>query len=136
MNSKSLELSRTSVPASGKALNFALWAGAGLLALAFLGACSGKLMGRPEMVALFETIGVGQWFRYATGVCELAGGIMVLVPRTRIWGAGLLACVMLGAIATHLAILHNSPAGPLTLLILAGIVLWGRRLDVGRARDT
>lgn len=82
-----------------------------------------------------QDIGVGQWFRYATGICELAGGVMVLVRRTRLLGAALLACVMAGAVATHLAILHTSPAGPLALLVRAGIVIWGRRSDGGRARS-
>lgn len=135
MNSESVDLTRTPGPrGADKRLNIALWVLQGMLALTFFGASSGKLLGRPEMVALFDAIGVGQWFRYVTGVCELAGAVTILVPRTRFWGVSLLASVMVGAIATHLAILHTSPAGPVILLLLAGAVLWGRRSDVaGRA---
>jgi NAD(P)H-dependent FMN reductase len=41
---------------------------AGLARTVFVGASAGKLMGKPEMVALFEAVGIGQWFRYVTGL--------------------------------------------------------------------
>jgi VIT1/CCC1 family predicted Fe2+/Mn2+ transporter len=41
-----------------KGANIALWVLQALLALAFVGAASGKLLGKPEMVALFEAVGV------------------------------------------------------------------------------
>ncbi len=34
---------------------------------------------------------------------------------------------MVGAILTHLVVLHNSPAMPLVLLVGIAFVLWGRR---------
>jgi hypothetical protein len=114
----------------GKALNIALWCVQVLLALAFAGAASGKLLGKPEMVGLYDAIGIGQWFRYLTGIMELCGAVLILIIRTRIIGAGLLASVMVGAIATHLFVLHSSPAAPLVLLALALFVLWGRRAEV------
>ena len=116
----------------GKALNIALWVVQVLLALGFLGAASGKLLGQPEMVGLYETIGIGQWFRYLTGILEVAGAILVVVPKTRVVGAGLLASIMIGATATHLFVLHNAPTAPLVLLALSAFVLWGRRADVAR----
>jgi putative oxidoreductase len=114
----------------GKGLNIALWVVQGLLACAFVGAASGKLLSQPEMVGLFETIGVGQWFRYVTGVVELAGAALILIPKTRVIGAGLLAGTMLGAIATHLFVLHNAPTAPIVLLALVSFVLWGRRSEL------
>ncbi len=41
-----------------------------------------KLAGNEQMVALFEAIGVGQWFRYLTGSLEVAGAILLVIPRT------------------------------------------------------
>lgn len=32
-----------------------------------------KLAGAPAMVGLFDTIGIGQWFRYLTGSLEVSG---------------------------------------------------------------
>jgi putative oxidoreductase len=111
----------------GKGANIALWVLQALLALAFLGAASGKLLGKPDMVGLFEMIGIGQWFRYLTGLLELAGAVLIVVPRTKFFGAALLAMVMVGAVLTHLLIIHSPPTAPAVLLVLASIVAWGRR---------
>ena len=115
-----------------KGANIALWVLQALLALAFVGAASGKLLGKPEMVALFEAVGIGQWFRYVTGICELTGAVLIVVPKTRSIGAGLLAAVMLGAITAHLFVLHIPPTAPVVLLLLASFVLWGRRRELAR----
>ena len=120
----------TSTPS--KAFHIVLWILQGLASLAFLMASSGKLLGKPEMVALFEAIGIGQWFRYVTGILELTGAVLVLIPKTCSAGAVLLATVMVGAIATHLFILHNAPTAPLVLLVLTGFIAWGRRGELAR----
>src|SRR6202041_2667578 len=114
----------------GRALHIGLWVLQGFASLAFLGASSAKLLGKPEMVGLFETIGIGQWFRYVTGLLEVAGAVLIVVPRTKAFGAALLATVMVGAVLTHLFILHNAPTAPAVLLVLAGTVVWGRRGDL------
>jgi putative oxidoreductase len=113
-----------------KGANIALWVLQAFLALAFAGAASGKLLGKPEMVALFEAVGVGQWFRYVTGVLELAGALLIVVPRTKFFGAALLCVVMVGAVLTHLFILHSAPTAAAVLLVLAGVVAWARRGEV------
>jgi putative oxidoreductase len=118
---------------AAKAVNIALWVVQILLALAFLGASSGKLLGKPEMVGLFEAIGIGQWFRYVTGLLEATGAVLVVVPRTKAFGAALLGIVMIGAVLTHLVILRNAPTAPAVLLLLSGIVAWGRRGDLKAA---
>ena len=50
-----------------------------------------------EWVKLFQQIGAGQWFRYFTGVVEVLGGILVLIPWTATAGLALLACTMASA---------------------------------------
>ena len=50
-----------------------------------------------EWVMLFQQIGIGQWFRYCTGVVEIVGGVLVLIPRTITAGLALLACTMASA---------------------------------------
>ena len=59
------------IAAPGKALNIALWTLQVLVALAFVAAGSGKLLGSSEMIALFDAVGIGQWFRYVTGSLEV-----------------------------------------------------------------
>src|ERR1051325_886589 len=51
------------------------------LAGIFLLVGGAKLIGRPDMVALFRDIGVGQWFRYVTGAMEVAGAALLVLPR-------------------------------------------------------
>jgi len=111
----------------GKGLNVALWVVQILLAAMFFMAGGNKLAGNPQMVGLFDAIGIGQWFRYLTGLLEVTGAVLLLVQRTPAYGAALLAPVMAGAILTHFVVLHNSPAMPLVLLLGVAFVAWGRR---------
>jgi DoxX-like family len=37
-------------------------------------------------VKMFRQIGFGDWFRYAAGVVEIAGGVSVLIPRLAVPG--------------------------------------------------
>jgi uncharacterized membrane protein YphA (DoxX/SURF4 family) len=86
-----------------------------------------KLTGAEQMVGLFESIGVGQWFRYVTGLLEITGAVLLLIPTLAGVGALLLACVMLGAVATHLFVIGGSPLTPLVLLAVLLVIAWGRR---------
>lgn len=61
-----------------------------------------KLTSKPRMIESFHTFGYPLWFMYFTGCLEVLCAILVLVPRFAVIGAGLLACVMLGAIYSHL----------------------------------
>ncbi len=104
-----------------------LWILSGLVALAFLGAGGAKLAGAASMVELFDKVGRGQWFRYFTGLLEVAGAIGLLIPRYAFYAAGLLAVVMVGAIIAHLTALGTSPAVPVVLLVLSGTIAWLRK---------
>ena len=53
-----------------------------VLAALFLLAGGAKLAGLPAMVAVFEQVGLGQWFRYFTGVLEVGGALLLLWPAT------------------------------------------------------
>ncbi len=117
---------------SGRTLNIGLWVLQVLLALAFLFAGSGKLLSNPDMVATFDTIGAGQWFRYLTGILEVLGAVLLLIPGTAFFGAVLLVSVMVGAVATHLFILQNAPTAALAFLFVAALIAWGRRLQLAR----
>ena len=86
-----------------------------------------KLSGDPRMVGLFDAIGVGQWFRYVTGSLEVLGAVLLLIPRLSGLGALLLVGVMLGAVATHLFIVAGGPLPAIILLIVTGVIAWGRR---------
>ena len=125
--------SSSSLPAAapvGKPLTIILWVFQIGLALMFFMAGGNKLGGNPMMVGLFDAIGIGQWFRYLTGALEVLGGVLLLVPRAAGLGAALLVPVMVGAVLTHLVVLHNGPLMPLALLAGLVFVAWGRRAQI------
>ena len=105
------------------------WILAVLLAVVFIFAGGAKLLGAPAMVQEFAQIGVGQWFRYFTGILEVSGAIGVLIPKYRFGAALQIALVMVGATAANIWILHLPPLAGLTAFLLAaGLALaWLRR---------
>jgi putative oxidoreductase len=111
----------------GKALHIVHWTLQVLLALAFVAAGSRKLLGTSDMIALFDAVGVGQWFRYVTGSLEVLGALLLIVPGKTALGAVLLACVMAGAVVVHLTVLHTAATAPLVLFALVALIAWGRR---------
>jgi putative oxidoreductase len=111
----------------GRASLIALWVTQIALAVMFLMAGGSKLAGVPAMVSLFDTLGLGQWFRYVTGVVEVTSAIALLVPSAAIFGALLLIPTMLGAIFANVFVAHASPVMPLVLLLAAAAVAWARR---------
>ncbi len=111
----------------GKAVNGALWTLQVLAALVFVAAGSGKLLGSRDMIALFDAVGIGQWFRYLTGSLEVLGALLLIVPGKTAVGAVLLACVMAGAVAAHVSVLHTAPTAPFVLFAVTALIAWGRR---------
>ena len=121
------EVTRSASGSTAKIVNVVLWvlqiAAAGMfLMVGFL-----KLSGNPQLVGLFEAIGLGQWFRYLTGTLEVAGAFLLLIPRTSGLGALMLAGIMICAVVTHLFIVGGSPLMATILLVVTGVVAWGRR---------
>jgi putative oxidoreductase len=113
--------------ASGKSRLITLWTLSGLVALTFIAAAGGKLAGAANMVEMFDKVGLGQWFRYFTGLLEIVGAIGLLVPRYAFYAAVLLAVIMVGAIVAHVAVLGGSPAPAAVLLVLSAAIAYLRR---------
>ena len=120
-------LTQTSPVRAGRTGRIALWAVQIALAGMFLLAGSSKLLGAAPMVTMFDAIGIGQWFRYVTGLIEVSSAIALLVPSFAVFGALALAATMIGAIATHLFVIGGSPAMPAILLLGSAAVIWARR---------
>jgi uncharacterized membrane protein YphA (DoxX/SURF4 family) len=111
---------------AARAANVALWVLQAVLAFQFAGGGLLKLTGSPELVALFATIGAGQWLRYLVGALEVAGAVGLLVPRLSGLAALGLAALMVGATITNLFI-GESPWLPVGLLLVSAVLAWGRR---------
>jgi uncharacterized membrane protein YphA (DoxX/SURF4 family) len=114
----------------------ALWIVQIALAGMFLLAGGSKLLGAPAMVGLFDAIGIGQWFRYLTGLIEVGSALALLVPSIAVFGALALVPTMVGAIVTHLFIVGGSPAVPVILLLGSAGVVWARRHQLRGGQPT
>ena len=126
----SASLTHTSSVQNARAGLIALWVVQIALAGMFLLAGGSKLLGAAPMVAMFDAIGIGQWFRYVTGVIEVGSAVALLTPRFAVFGALALVATMIGAIATHLFIIGGSPVTPAILLLGAATVAFARRHEL------
>lgn len=123
-----------SVRESGRvrAARIGLWAVRVLLSAQFVVGGVLKLAAYPQMVAMFDDIGAGQQLRFLVGICEVGGGIGVLVPRLA-WPASVGLAILLGSAAvTNVVALGTSPALPLVLLAMALLVAIRTRKANGR----
>lgn len=117
--------------------NIALWAFQALLAAFFAFAGINKLLGlQQEMVDNFARLGP-LWFRYLVGVLELVGAAAILIPRVSSLGALWLACVMVGAVITHLVfqppmVLAIGPAVLVVIFALIARARWPERGELVR----
>ena len=120
-------MSAVSIQSSRPSRRIGAWTLQGIIAAAFLAAGAAKLAGIPFMVDLFAQIGLGQWFRVVTGVVEVTGAVALLIPGLASIGALWLGGTMVGAVATHLFVLHTSPVPAIVLGVLNALVVYLRR---------
>jgi putative oxidoreductase len=116
-----------------KTRNIVLWLISVLIALLMVFAGSSKVTAKPEMVAAFANYGFGAGFLQFIGICEILGGIGVLIPRTRFWAATLLIPILIGAVWMHLT--HNELSHlpiPAVFLVLCAVESFMRRDEAGR----
>jgi putative oxidoreductase len=79
-------------------------------------------------VIVFERIHAGEWFRYLTGVVESTGALLVLIPRTAVFGLLVLSCTMLCAGLIVAFVLHQPDEAtfPGFLSLVLATVAWAR----------
>lgn len=105
------------------------WALRGGIGLAAIAVGWAKFPNSGEWVGIFQQIGLGQWFRYFTGVVEILGGLLVWIPRLAATGLALLAATMGAAALIHIFVLGH-PGNcviPLVLCIALAAFWWSRR---------
>ena len=133
--SLSVALTQSSPVRRGRTALIALWTVQVALAGMFLLAGGSKLVGASPMVALFNTIGLGQSFRYVTGIIEVASAVALLVPAFAVFGALALVPTMVGAVLAELFVVHDSAVPPAILLLGVVLVVWARRHELGIGRS-
>jgi putative oxidoreductase len=122
----SVEITSKSVETSSRFSGFALYGLQILLASGFLLAGVPKLLGDPNMVATFEKVGAGQWFRYLTGTLEVLGAAGLITPIAGLAALGL-SIVMIGAMGLHFLILGGSALPAFIFFAMAVTIAYGRR---------
>lgn len=98
-----------------------------LITVAFVVAGATKLIGLDMQIATFETLGLGQWFRYVTGLIEVGAAVLLWIPGRQAIGALLAVCTMAGAVVAHLTVLGPSAVPAFGLGILAAFVVFEHR---------
>ncbi|MFI5076910.1 MAG: DoxX family protein [Vicinamibacteria bacterium] len=105
----------------------ALWIVDILAAVAFVAIGLAKFAS-PAWAIKFERWGYPDGFYMVIGALELAGGVLLLVPRMSSYAAALLGAILIGAAATHA--LHNEAArvsAPLMWLAVMTLIGVARR---------
>ncbi|RTY86902.1 DoxX family protein [Flavobacterium sp. RSP15] len=80
-----------------------------------------KFTGSKESVSVFSALGIEPFGRIGIGIAELIVVILILIPRTSLFGAVLGCGIMVGAIFTHLFVLRievKNDGGTLFILAL------------------
>jgi uncharacterized membrane protein YphA (DoxX/SURF4 family) len=93
-----------------------------VLALVFVAGGIPKLVGLDSVAAEFVRFGYSTAFRLLIGVLEVTGGLMLLVPRLALYGAGVLLVIMVGA-AWTLVRVGDAPTPPIVVGALLLVLL-------------
>ncbi len=117
----------------GRTITIVLWVLQVLAAAAFIAAGTFKLIAAPQMVEIFQHIGIGQWFRVVTGIVEIVGGLAMLIPAAAAFGGLLLATTMVFATLTHLFVIGGNPLPAIVLFAVTASVAWLRRDRISAA---
>lgn len=122
---------------STRPARIATWT-AQILAAAILGSTLPfKLLGAQESVELFRTLGAEPFGRLTLGGLELVAVVLLLIPRTAIYGGLLTSGLLVGAVLAHvtvLGIVYPNDASLFTMAVVglaSGLVVsWIRRREI------
>jgi putative oxidoreductase len=106
-----------------------------LVAMVFVYEGLDKFGTRRLWIRVFAEIGIGQWFRYATGIVEIVGAALLLIPRATTIAVTMLACTLVGAFLAHIFIIGiGVPHSVLVALLFAAVIAirWRRRSALQR----
>lgn len=99
-----------------------------LIVFLTLGLCGSgmiKLVGLPEVIALFDKWHLPTWTRYVTGIIELTIGVCIFIPQTRKYALAALLFEMLIASSIHIYFEeYYDVRGPLGVIVAAGLLLF------------
>jgi uncharacterized membrane protein YphA (DoxX/SURF4 family) len=97
------------------------WVLSVMTSLFLLKGATDKLRGTEEMIGNFAFMKLEK-YRIHTGVGELLGAILLLVPVTSLYGAILIACFMSAAVVLHLSLMGGAKTNLPALVGLSAIL--------------
>ena len=98
-----------------------VWTVSVVVAFIILGAGLPKIWGGQDWSRNFELWGYPGWFRVMVGWAEVLGAVLLVVPRTSLFAAGVLAVTMAGA--TYTQFIHGTTAATILPMILAVLLV-------------
>jgi uncharacterized membrane protein YphA (DoxX/SURF4 family) len=101
------------------------WLLRAIVAVSFIWIGKGKFEAHSHWIEIFERLGFGQWLRYFTGILQVGGGLLVLIPRTFAVGVIMLAITMVGAMGAWIFFLGVPLAAIIPGAILGGLLVVG-----------
>ena len=119
---------------SDKVLTFIDWTLRLVVAAILVSQGLDKFGTRALWIRLFAAIGIGQWFRYATGAIEVAGAVLLLFPRATLLAVPLLVCTMVGAFLAQIFITGLGPQTVLVAILFSSLLVIGWRRSATSAR--
>jgi hypothetical protein len=81
-----------------------------------------KFSAAPESVYIFSVLNLEPYGRIGTGIIELFAGILILIPKTSVYGAILGLSTMMGAIFSHLFVLGINVQNDGGKLFILGVI--------------
>jgi uncharacterized membrane protein YphA (DoxX/SURF4 family) len=105
------------------------WCVRGGIALAFIVFGWEKFSTFSMWPKFFQQVGIGQWFRYFTGVVEILGGVLTFLPRTAQTGIAILALTMGSASLIWIFVVGPPGNAVITGIFFLGLsgLWWTRR---------
>lgn len=83
-----------------------------------------KFTGAEESVYIFSKLGAEPWGRIGSGVVEMVAAILILIPRTTLYGALITISVMFSAILSHFFVLGIAVQGDGGLLFFYALLVF------------
>ena len=76
-------------------------------------------------ISVFAKIGLGDWLRYVTGMLQVCGALLLLIPSTALAGAVMIGVTMVGAMLAWMFFLGSPGSAAIPAIILAMLVAIG-----------
>lgn len=93
------------------------------IAIIFIQTLYYKFTAHPDSVHIFSALGVEPFGRIGLGIIELITAILLLVPRTKLWGILIGLGIISGAIFSHLLVIGTEVKGDSGGLFLLAIIV-------------